>query len=533
MNGRASGSTRAWLAALVALVVIDGLLLLPLVVRFRDVPLTWVAVEALLLPALFVALPRRTGTRWLASLAASVVGLVVVLGLAEAATWGLLLRPLNLYLDWRLLAFGHDLLVTNLGWPAAIALESAGVSAIVAVVGLVRWLLLTARGAARRRTARWGAGLVACLAAVTVASPTVLSYWPTSFAPGGRLAREQLDRFLASREEMQRFRDELHASTSEPSRLGGLADVDVIIGFIESYGVSVHEDARYADRVEPALAALSDAVSQAELDVVSGRLISPVQGGQSWLAHGSVISGRWLDNQIRYDLMLRSGAPTLIDDFRRTGHRTVGVFPAITGPWPDGERFGYDAVHAAADMDYAGPRLNWVTMPDQYTWDWFQRHVRAPSQRPVFAELALISSHAPWTPVLPVLADWNKLGDGSVFEHWRDAGPAPSELWQDQSKVRQYFARSIRYALEVVAGYTRRHVDDDTLLIILGDHQPAPMITGDGASRAVPVHVISGDDALLRPFRERGFRDGLQPASQPEAPRLSVLRDWLIAAYSE
>jgi hypothetical protein len=330
---------------------------------------------------------------------------------------------------------------------------------------------------------------------------------------------------------MRRFRAELDQRSGEPRVLDGLAGTDVIIGFVESYGVTVHEDKRYATRVQPALAALQQAVDKAGAGVVSGRLVSPVQGGQSWLAHGSTISGRWLSNQIRYDLLLRSEVATLIDDFRRTGHRSVGVFPAITGPWPDGERLGYDAVYAAADMDYAGPRLNWVTMPDQYTWDWFQRRVRGPATDPIFAELALISSHAPWTPVLAVLDDWDRVGDGSIFRRWRSQGPTPSQLWQDQAEVRQYFARSIRYALQVVAGYTRRHVDERTLMIILGDHQPAPIITGEGASRAVPVHIISGDERLLRPFRERGFHSGMGVADGVGDKRLSVLRDWLIAAF--
>jgi hypothetical protein len=510
---------------------INGLLLVPLVARFQSLPLTWLAVEALLLPLAFAALPRARGSRALAALAGAGVVSVTLLGLGQAATQLVLLRPLNVYLDWRLLGFAHDLLTANLGMAGALALEGVTVITIVAVWWTVTRLLTAACGSLRTRWQRLVGGLVAVVAAISLVSSTVRAYWPAAFAPSVRLVGEQVERGIASYAEMQRFGARLAASDARAQPLPELADTDVIVAFVESYGVSAHRDRRYASVVEPALSALQAAVADQGLSMVTGQLISPVQGGQSWLAHGTAISGLWLDNQIRYELMLDQNVPTLIDDFRRTGHRSVGVFPAITRAWPDGQRLGYDAVHSRPTIDYRGPRLNWVTMPDQFTWAWFQRNVRDASNGAVFAEIALISSHAPWTPILPVLEDWRRIGDGSVFEDWRDAGPAPSQLWRDPQRVGQYFARSLDYALTVAAGYTRRHVDESTVLILLGDHQPAPLITGDGASRAVPVHVISGNEALLEPFRGHGFREGAAIPEGPAASRLSALRGWLIDAF--
>ncbi len=63
--------------------------------------------------------------------------------------------------------------------------------------------------------------------------------------------------------------------------------------------------------------------------------------------------------------------------------------------------------------------------------------------------------------------------------------------------------------------YLTRYVTDDSLIIILGDHQPAPLITGEGASRSVPVHVISRDPELLAPFEEWGFIPGMVPKTGP------------------
>ena len=247
-----------------------------------------------------------------------------------------------------------------------------------------------------------------------------------------------------------------------------------------------------------------------------------------------MLSGVWLDTQLRYDMMLASGRETLIDDFRRAGYRTVAVMPAITMAWPEGRRFGYDEIYAAAEIDYAGPPLNWVTMPDQFTWSFFETHVRPADDRPLFAELGLISSHAPWTPILPVLEDWDAIGDGAVFAEFADAGERPDELWRDTDRVREHYARSVEYAVHAVTAYAERYVDETTLLMVLGDHQPAPLITGEGVTWEVPVHVVSGDRTLVAPFLEWGFVEGAWPEAAAGRETLGVdyFRDWFVRTYS-
>ena len=58
---------------------------------------------------------------------------------------------------------------------------------------------------------------------------------------------------------------------------------------------------------------------------------------------------------------------TLTRAFAEAGYRTVALKPAITRPWPEGDRLGFAQIYAAADLGYAGKPYNWVTMPDQYT----------------------------------------------------------------------------------------------------------------------------------------------------------------------
>ena len=48
-------------------------------------------------------------------------------------------------------------------------------------------------------------------------------------------------------------------------------------------------------------------------------------------------------------------------------------------------------------------------------------------------------------------------------------------------------------------------------MVVMGDHQAAPIITGDAASWDVPVHIISRDRALVQAFIDSGgFTSGFE-----------------------
>lgn len=523
--------------AFVTLLALNCLVLVPGWILSGRLGPHWIALEAVIVVGLFLYLPRGRWTA-LASVATAVATLVaLVLALGDTAARMSLARPLNLYLDLRLVSSIGDLLRGTLGqgWSvlvATLALLLAG-ALLVGLALALRGLTGGLRGAV---SPRFGLALVAVgLAAVPLRwihpSGVVLGL------PVVTLAREQgvhLRRMLQERErfaaEMAEAPFRLHPASHELPGLGGR---DVILAFIESYGMTAIEDQRYAPVLEPRLDALEMGLREAGLHIVTGRLVAPSQGGMSWLGHGSMLSGLWLDNQLRYDLLLASEHPTLVDDFRAAGYRTAALMPAITLAWPEGVRFGYDEIFARADIDYAGPPLNWVTMPDQFTWSFLEQAIRSNADpRPLFAEIGFISSHAPWTPILEVIDDWDSIGDGAVFQRWDGAGERPDELWRDGDRVREHYARSVAYAVDAMAGYARRYIDDDVLLIVLGDHQPAPLITGDDAPRTVPVHVISSDRALLEPFEAWGFTDGSRPPDGVEPERMSAFRPWFLATFS-
>jgi hypothetical protein len=242
-----------------------------------------------------------------------------------------------------------------------------------------------------------------------------------------------------------------------------------------------------------------------------------------------MLSGLWLENQLRYQLLITSGRETLIDDFRRAGYRTATVMPAITTPWPEAVRIGYDEIHTAQNMPYGGPPFYWVTMPDQFTWS-FIGGLLADSRVPTFIESGMVSSHAPWTPVVPLM-DWDSVGDGSAFEKYRVEGDPPDEIWWDVDSLRVSYAHSMAYSLDAMAQFAERYLDEGTLLIVAGDHQAAPWVTGS-SEPDVPVHVLARDAGVLEPFRELGFVDGSFPDSTQAPHRMDEFRGWFVRAFS-
>lgn len=207
--------------------------------------------------------------------------------------------------------------------------------------------------------------------------------------------------------------------------------------------------------------------------------------------------------------------------------------PAITMDWPEANYFGYDQVLTASDLEYRGKPFNWVTMPDQYTLSAFERLARQPARTsgmPVMAEIALISSHAPWTPV-PQLLSWDLVGDGTVFNRQAESGETPEVVWADPVKIRDHYIHTIDYSLETLGSYIERF-GGDAVFIVLGDHQPAALVTGPNASRAVPVHVISRDQTLMDRLRAEGFQPGMLPGKETPDIRMDDLREVLIRSFS-
>jgi hypothetical protein len=518
-----------------AWVLVNGLLLAPGWVSGAVVdgtPAAWISLEAALVAGGMALLPRRPWSRALAwALAAGLVASVLVL-LADLVFRVSLGRTLDLSLDLYLVGAVYDLAVGNTGLLRTIALFGG-----IAVVGglavfATAWLVTPSESPPLpvRRVASGIVGGSLALGLVGLAAPPVGS---RVGAPVGSLLADQATHFRATHRERAEFADDLASEPAgledAPGLLAELGGRHVVVAFIESYGMAAFDDPQFASIVRPRMEEAAERLDGMGIGMMSGELVSPTMGGQSWYAHGTFISGLWLSNQLRWDLLLASGRRTLVDDFRAAGYRTAILMPAITTVWPEAERLRFDDVYTSQNVPYAGPPFYWVTMPDQYTWA-FLGKVLGESAAPLFVEAGMLSSHAPWTPVLP-LVDWDALADGSIFEPFRQDGYPPEETWWDVAVLRDGYGRSLAYSLEAMVGFAERYLDETTLLIVLGDHQAAPWVTGDDAPN-VPVHVLARDRELLQPFGQLGFRPGGVPPPNGNPHRMDEMREWLVGAYS-
>ena len=74
--------------------------------------------------------------------------------------------------------------------------------------------------------------------------------------------------------------------------------------------------------------------------------------------------------------------------------------------------------------------------------------------------------------------------------------------------------------------------DPNLVLVVLGDHQPATIVSGQGASHDVPISIISKDPAVFGLIAGWRWQDGLVPT--PDAPvwPMSAFRDRFLDAFS-
>jgi hypothetical protein len=274
------------------------------------------------------------------------------------------------------------------------------------------------------------------------------------------------------------------------------------------------------------------ALTQAGWGARSAFLDSPTFGSFSWMAHATLQSGLQIDSQQKYDQLIQSSRSTLTSSFAQAGWRTVDVSPANEGPWPEGTSFfHYAQLYDRTNLGYRGPGFVFDTMPDQYMLDAFQQRELTPGHAPLMAQLELVSSHAPWTP-LPAMVPWDQLGDGSVLGPQPAQSPPADKLLADVNAMRVAYGRTIEYSLTALFSWLTTRVDDDLVVVMVGDHQPAAAIAGDGASHAVPASVLARDPAVLTHIDSWRWQDGLLPGpTAPDWP-MNAFRDRFLSAFS-
>jgi hypothetical protein len=530
----------AWTITGLAAVLVLAALLLPdkptLLVpgRFARLP-----VEALVLGALLLVLPPRA-RRIVAILAGLVITLLTVLKLLDVAFFSALGKPFDLMYDWELIPDGISAFSDSAGHTLAVLLV-IGIAILILALLVLMPLAVIRLGGVMNRHSRTATRTLLVLGVVW----TVCSLFAVRL-PGGppvatrntaALAYENVQQVRNDIKDEREFAEAVShdpfAATPPDRLLGGLRGKNVIFAFVESYGRCAVQDPIIAPGVNAMLAQETAKLRGAGFSSRSAFMTSATYGGSSWLGHSTFLTGLWVDNQQRYKTIVHSSRMPLTAAFARTGAwRTVAVVPGTREAWPESKWEGLQNVYDAHHLGYQGPNFSWSPMPDQYALSAFQRLENGrPHDKPLMSEIVLTSSHAPWAPI-PATVPWDQVGDGTVYRPIEKAGKRPGQVWKHGSDVRAEYGRSIQYTVSNLIDFVVKYGDDDTVLVFLGDHQPAAIVSGNNASRDVPVAIVAHDPDVMKRISGWGWQDGLRPDPKT-APvwKMSAFRDRFLTAY--
>jgi hypothetical protein len=496
-----------------------------------------IPIEGLLLVALVLAARGKVRTAVLASTGV-ILGALLIVKLFNLGFYTALSRPFDPVLDWVLFEPAFGLVSSSVGRPAAIAVAVA-LGIVVLAVPVVMTFALRRLGRLARRydraTTRGTAVLAAAWAVLALFNVQAAHGLPVASDGATGTLGDQVGLVRRDVNDGQKFGKQaaVDAFRDLPGSqlLTALRGKDVLFTFVESYGRSAVEDPQYAPQVNATLDAGTRSLSGVGFQARSAFLTSPITGGGSWMAHETLLSGLWVDNAQRSQTLLASDRFTINGAFRRAGWQVTGIMPANDRDWPDGKFFQYHNLYDSRTIGYKGPKFSYVPVPDQFTLAAYQRLVHQPGHAPTFAEIPLVSSHAPWTPI-PQMVGWDQVGDGSVYSTMSTDGDPPDVAWRTSEKIRTAYRNSIVYSLSSLISYIQTYGDDNLVVVFLGDHQPSPIIVGDQASHDVPMTIVAKDPEVLRRIDGWGWQPGLRPDAKAPVWPMDRFRDRFLTAYA-
>ncbi len=309
-----------------------------------------------------------------------------------------------------------------------------------------------------------------------------------------------------------------------PGRLlKGLRGKDVLLVFVESYGQMAVQGTSFSPGIDEVVKAgtqqLQAEGSHPAAAGSSRRRLAEAAGSRTPRCSresGSTAPGR-------YSALIASQRLTLAAAFRRAGWSTVADVPATHGSWPEGNSFyRYEKIWDRDNLGYHGPKFGFSPMPDQYALQALQKlELAERNRRPVYSEIDLTSSHEPWTRIPPLIS-WNRLGNGSIFNR------LPIER-ADLTDTQQGYAKSIQYALRALYSFVERYGNKNTVLIVLGDHQPSRVI--EQANHEVPITIVAHDPKVISRLSSWGWTPGMLPSSTAPVWLMSAFRNHFLNAF--
>jgi hypothetical protein len=488
------------------------------------------AVAILLAAVVFTLRPAVSPTpralRWL-----TLAWVVLVIGrYGDVTAQALYGRDINLYWDLRFIPDVASMLAQAAPAWQVVAVGTGVVLTIVLLYLIVRWALAVVLDSMARARVRNLLGVAAVTAIVLFAveqpqnldaherwfpTPITHTYW--------RQARLAIDAIGGGRT--------VAASPAMNSDLSRVQGADVLLIFLESYGAVTFDRPDFASALDAPRRELAAAIDATGRHSVSAFVESPTFGGESWLAHISLLSGVEVRDPHTNAVLMTQDRDTLARAFSRAGYRTLATMPGLWWDWPEGSFYGFADIYGALRLDYRGPQFGWFTLTDQFALAKIDAlEINKPDRAPLFIFLPTISTHTPFTPTPPYQPDWTRMFDERPYD--ADALDRSYEQDADWLNLGPGYVKAVDYAYRTLAGYLRLRAARDLVVILIGDHQPPAAVAGERATWDVPVHVIGSRPAVSERLRTHGFTPGLTPR-RPILGKMHELLPVLLDAFGE
>jgi phosphatidylglycerophosphate synthase len=496
-----------------------------------------VPLEGLVLLVLALILPV-TARRVVAGLVGPVLALLVIVKILDIVFFTTLARPFDLIGDAGDAGITLETMRAALGNTEANIVALAGVMlavALIVLITLAMFRLMRLGAANRRRSLRAVTALGAVSLLCSVSGLQLLSGTPIASVSSSGLLVHEVGAVEADIHDHSVFatliRHDRFRNRPGDQLLTGLRGKDVLLVFVESYGQVSVQGSSFSPAIDALLNNGTRELRAAGVSARSAFVDAPGFGGVSWLAHSTLQSGVWANSQRRYDQLVSSDRFTLSDAFARAGWRTIDFAPADDRAWPAGSSFyHYDKLYDRRDIGYRGPTFSYAPMPDQYMFAALQRlELSKTHRRPVFGEVDTVSSHMPWTRV-PQQIPWSDVGDGSIFNRI-PMRREPDSIWWHPAQAKAAYARSLEYSLNVLISFVQHHGNKNLVLVVVGDEQPLPIVSGQHASHNVPISIIARDRSVMKRIAGWGWQPGLLPSPHAPVWPMSAMRDRLLTAY--
>jgi phosphatidylglycerophosphate synthase len=471
-------------------------------------------------------LPSR-GVRRTVAAAWLILAIGRYIDVTAPALWG---RPINFYWD---LQFVPDVaaMLAGAARPSMVVAAIIGAAVVLglALVVLNRAFSVVWAGIEERRQRRV-LTTMATVAVVLFAAQRLIASVPKlpAFPIPVTQTYARQARFVVSAMYGARSLPPSPSFDADLSRVGG---ADVLLFFIESYGAVVYERPQFSSQVAQARDVLDAAIRASGHDVVSALVESPTFGGSSWYAHLTLLSGVEVRDPDTNALLMTAHRDTIPTAFARHGYRTVAMMPGLWYPWPEGAFYGFTDIYNGARLNYRGPSFGWWSMTDQFVLAALDANERRqPARPPLFVFFPTISTHTPFAPAPPYQPDWHRMLTPKPYD--------PAELdaaystYPDWLNLAPSYLAAVSYSYRTLAGYLRQHMDEDFVMILIGDHEPPALVTGPDTPWDVPVHVIAKRRDVLERLVSHGFQPGLTP-HRPSLGKMHTLTPVLLDAFSK